>query len=1653
MKEKRTRRWLSLLLTVVMVLSLFPTTVAYAAETEDEAPADNAGVEVVDVSEGIPADLNATAKEMLEDLTSEEPDQVSGADVTADEPAAEPADAEETTGAAANYELDAAEDAEAYTIGSPFYKIFHLDCGRKYFTVSEVKALIDALAKNGYTYMELAIGNDGLRFLLNDMSVTANDTTYTSDAVKEGIQAGNQAYNTSKGYTPDTDEWSQREMDEIIAYAKEKGIGIIPLLNTPGHMDAILDSMESVGISNPAYSTSGRTVDVTNTTAVNFTLALVNKYITYFAGKGCEFFNMGCDEYANDVSNSGFAGLISNGEYGSFVTYVNNMAAQVKAVGMTPMAFNDGIYYNSITSSGTFDTDIAIAYWTSGWPGYSPASASFLAGKGHKIINTNDAWYYVLGRAAGNSSGYTIATAQNGVKNTACDDIPGNDDPTASGCMVCLWCDDPSASYNDTEVANVTGLISTFAANNTGEFTIDNSVEDPEAPETEYRTITVSVDGTATDTIDGYNYAGSYETDDLDIATVSAKYAETAGSAEPLEVTSITSGKQYLIVNTRADKLLTDDTNNKGLSLNGKLSADSTELWTITVSGSNYTIQNADGKYLTIGNNSASVSSSSAALKLNYANGTGTWTIAQTVKSGWGSNTYYLNDYAGNANRAAGWNDSGASTDSGSQWKIYEVTESAEPSQVTTVTFTGVAVGETEVTIGHVHYTINVVAEDLSTVDPLQVELWITNCGVKPSHSQISYTTFKTGNSERPNGYYVSISPNSVYGADGALLSSVVPAEGTSSSTNSTPLSYWKGTYLLTGSRQTADASSGSDKTFAGTDFTYIRYYGGKWEISADRKNWSEITNVAANNTNKNQIVAYYLQETKVTSEITTLVKDYGDKPTAQSDTINKVALTFAVVYPDGTVSPAEGDMYAQSTLLYNYWNNRNIGVIVPLNNSDYEISKITVTAGTRDQSGYGQWGANDTITWDKIENDAGEKWYDEEVVWDAETNAGTEPVVDGREIVWPAYNTAKLVLIYLKPIHYDTNLIVNWVDDSNGGSLISTMEVAVSSDGTPTTFYNGLVQTSALPTEGVGGTFTLDNDAYVTNSSNVNQTFNKNISTVPGVADQYKTGLYQYVSAELSADGKTMTLHYNINSSKLSKNYVLDFGLPVSVPLSDFIENFDKVTIEKVEITSGNAEYDAVNKVIIYTPKAVMTGTATVIVKVTFADDSTVTYKIGFTPASNVLYEDDFLTENKTIGTDDKYKTWVHSVTVSGTQSRDQELRYGYDAAYATSTGDSMNARWTVGVPASGDASQYLTTTFTGTGFDLIGTAGYNTGYVYLSIKGNGVNKLIIIDTSYGKKEAADTLYQVPLAHVQDLQQGTYEVNIRAAYRADNETHPTAGTTVTIDGFRVYRSTTDTAYTAAGEQGAKYHNILSAIQYGQNGYKAAFVEGNDNYTLVSRTDYEAAGGPQNEVYLGKGQAVVLQTSLTTGTVIQVSARAVTDETDLNGQSITSNTEMYYEVPVQNGVVTLSNLNSDGLLALGNLKVLNTAQASASSFALEEVTEDTLQTASLMMVSYSAAPEAGTFTPEKLDVKVKSSGAARGNRRVTVTVTASADVAKLTINGETLNPVKVRKGKRGDIGECTYVFTDTFKRGETKSYDIIAYNADGAASETTTVTG
>lgn len=576
-------------------------------------------------------------------------------------------------------------------------------------------------------------------------------------------------------------------------------------------------------------------------------------------------------------------------------------------------------------------------------------------------------------------------------------------------------------------------------------------------------------------------------------------------------------------------------------------------------------------------------------------------------------------------------------------------------------------------------------------------------------------------------------------------------------------------------------------------------------------------------------------------------------------------------------------------------------------------------------------------------------------------------------------------------------------------------------------------------------------------------------------------------------------------------QDIVIDFGLPVTINYSA-ADAHGKYNLAGGHANNGTVE--VTDNVVTYTPnEAFLLYGSGGVDTVTLTNTAGTEYRFKVIPASNVLYEDNFLTVNTEKGTTGAVWT-APTTTITDKQSSDQTTLYGHDTAYDASTGNSMDSAWTISGLTSGNGSQYLTTSFYGTGFDLIGTAGPNTGYVYLVLQGPE-NKLVVVDTSY---VGGGTLSQVPLAHLENLKEGTYTVNIRAAYRAekaadsgnsislysanrassaasdvyamveelymdgfeiddvefvyfdessalaklDNAAAATyslnsasaaetnaagrpAGTTVTIDGFRVYRSSNNDSYIES-ERNVTYVNVLDAVQSSN----ACFTESDSEYTWTNRADYESNGGPQNEIYLAAGQSVVLSTGLTKGTTVQVSARAVTgDKVMLNSTEIASNTEMYYTVEVGDaGTITIGNTGS-GLLALGNLKV-------KAGTTYSEVTDETLAIATLMLRTYAAAapvepdepeePEVPVFQPAKLDLNVTSANFFT-RKIVTLSITASSDVAYLTVNGKRVEPTNALLVKWGLAKNYLYVVTDTVSRNATAEFAVVAYDANGVASE------
>lgn len=1619
------------------------------------------------------------------------------------------------------------------------YNIMFLDCGRKYFSVDSIKQIIDNASAAGFNYIQLAVGNDGLRFLLDDMSLTVNGTTYSSDKVSAAIHAGNEAY-----YNFNVDELTQSEMDTIIAYAASKGMGVIPCVNTPGHMDAILSAATSLTGKDCSYNGSARTIDVTNSTAVAFTQALLQKYITYFAGKGCQLFNMGADEYANDKykdGSMGFGNLQSTGKYSYYVKYVNTVDEMIQAAGMTAMAFNDGIYFQNDTSDGTFNDDIIICYWSNGWTSYTPMPAADLAAKGFQLINAHGSYYWVLGKSdwqcdASKASGFDYKEFQGGTI----------DNPVGS--MFLIWCDYPGAGTESSVISSTAATIAAFGKTlpevkkvetvESKTVTKDNvTVTAPGLTDLTVAAATApAIDAAAEGKVLAYNVTpatanGSYKesgtvtlpipagwdtsrvrgfvkNEDGSITTVSGttangKFTFTVPHFSVLGIYELAANAATVKkeINLTVGGTATDTID--GANYENDHTDPDTAIATVTVKGqdevsSTVKYNRQDISYKTLAGNNSSWTKVKDCYYLVNGN---YYPVYAYRYSGYMSTYYFIGysvtDDSNDIETIVDWAYNSTLT-------VYMKSGTEGTPASTTVSFKGVAVGTTYVTVGNVKYTINVVdkAPDGAMTDKsIKLEYWITNVKVYDADSESTGNQYKMVTSAEANS------------GDGIEISTIAPNPAYSFFDGTVTVHYWQAMRLDKDNQQTN--ASGDDETTDGKTLTHIRYYGGAWQYRTTDGTWHYFQS-------DDQLVAYYLQKTEVTKEVDTFAKDwgYGTSSTTPDTSSQKgqVALTVAVVYPDGTVSPTEGSMYASSTTIFNYWNGRDIGIVAPKNNSDYNISKITVTDGKRAKNtDKNVWYTSDTITWSKKTLAAGTQWYDETEVWNK--SSGTAPMVNGKnsEITWSDKNTAKLVLIYLEPIVKDSNLNVVYQDD-NTNTEISRYQIVMSyNQGQDQPTFDTSLKNSSGAVIGTTKNWPgkessepgyLPDDAYVTNSSQKDQKIDKNLATITGISGIYASGLYEYVGADISEDGKTLTLHYNLKNTS-NKTFVMDFGLPLQIPTSEFgITNFestvetvsfdqDKVTHER-DGKYGHGSIDVDRGIVTYTLTKALDQKIPIPVYVTFKNDKNVhVYNVYVIPATSVYYEDSFATftnanSTKNVAQVDNAAKGIWTKVTDGTTqtSVNQALEalggttntknvYGYDPAYANSSKFSMGSATKVTVDANtANNGQWPTATFTftGTGFDVISLTDNTSGAIFVDVyKGTATSgdsvKSYAVNNYYSykqnengqwvvSKDGNNALYQIPVMKVSGLDYGEYTAVIRVAYSSFFDQTTKNEYNFWLDAIRVYdpMGKDNATYGQDNEGYPQYIKLRDSLVGGTATAKAGsvFIDGADKATI----DQYKNGGPNNEVYLAYGQAISFTVAENKDiATIQIGAKApngtanmtVNNTGAVNG-GISTATEMYYKLDVQPGQqVTISN-TGDGILSLTNLKITFNSKPN-TTVTLAALSDEDQANAVAQVRALFAAP-AEPFNPDRFDASWSRN--VRKGETAKLTVKTSEDVEAITVNGETIDSFTERHERTGwgwwakTVTYREFIYTTT--ADVTRDYTVCAVNAAGVRSEEKTAT-
>lgn len=592
----------------------------------------------------------------------------------------------------------------------------------------------------------------------------------------------------------------------------------------------------------------------------------------------------------------------------------------------------------------------------------------------------------------------------------------------------------------------------------------------------------------------------------------------------------------------------------------------------------------------------------------------------------------------------------------------------------------------------------------------------------------------------------------------------------------------------------------------------------------------------------------------------------------------------------------------------------------------------------------------------------------------------------------------------------------------------------------------------------------------------------------------------YYQIPAELSSAATKVDIFAYRTSDKA---YVLDYGLPVTIPESDLtaedvteIDN-DGATTSFNDFETTQGKFGTLEKEggsFTYTPEKYMDDVDSFEAGITVKEDNDInpdegyssvdlTKTIKFVPANVVYYEDTFgsnsgsvsdsSTENKSgfgIYFSGKWTQNTSATSGDGTQDYGQDTAYGYDSEYAGDLGDSNGtsvSSSTLGATAEFD--------FTGTGFDLISRTDMTTGMVTVEVWDknevpdenytNANRKTVkLVDTVYQD----GTLYQIPVINIDLETRSTYHVKITISPKFSTEGLSTGA--LYIDGIRIYNPLADNVaedYYQTGEYQASVNEIRNMIL---EDLTVAYVDAEDvsNISVANGQTYTDANGntgsitdylqygPNNEIYLPKNQGIAFYVQLNEGVgaadaALQVGAKAPNSNAASMifndggvSQIIGTATEMYYSVDL-----TKITPDSDGkyLVVIAN--------TSDNLLALTNLkTKGVTLTADINSVILKDIVATDIFAEkvnEGLEIySATSLSFVKGGSDATVYVTTDQNAAGIAVFDEDGNQMKITKMSRSGIfGQSIWTVkftTNKVSKLSRVAYQVKSYDNQGCLS-------
>lgn len=180
------------------------------------------------------------------------------------------------------------------------WRSLKLDVARYFYPVEDIKRVIDQLSRFKLNALQLhLVDNEAWRIdIVGYPEVSAG--------------AGEQCY-------------TQRDLVEIVTYARARGIAVIPEIDLPGHCAALLEARPELGV---MQHVEGHDIAYVDPSVPQLWVFLRAVYSQMLELTGSDYLHLGCDEAFRMPAES-------------FTDFVHRASALVRSLGGTPIAYQE----------------------------------------------------------------------------------------------------------------------------------------------------------------------------------------------------------------------------------------------------------------------------------------------------------------------------------------------------------------------------------------------------------------------------------------------------------------------------------------------------------------------------------------------------------------------------------------------------------------------------------------------------------------------------------------------------------------------------------------------------------------------------------------------------------------------------------------------------------------------------------------------------------------------------------------------------------------------------------------------------------------------------------------------------------------------------------------------------------------------------------------------------------------------------------------------------------------------------------------------------------------------------------------------------------------------------------------------------------------